>query len=293
MPLENSPISNNLIFYLFLTISTQITNLSAQLLTDLLGAGAGLDPVCGRTRFSENSGEIKSPSYPNNYPNDLKCEYHIEIQAKEQITFKFLDLDVEDAGGGECYDFLTIIAPNGASSGQICGTSRDDYIITADMDGEVLLEFFTDESENKPGFRISYQKAIADPCIPNPCFHGATCTSVLGQARCICTEGWEGDFCEIDIDECENRNPPVCDETSQICVNTPGSYLCEAKSYATINFDIESMFVDSNTGNPCVLSDNGRDLLKTWMEEYRQWRLLLQDYAIKYDEWKNDECPGA
>ena len=35
---------------------------------------------CGGT-YTASSGEIKSPNYPNNYPNDKNCEYRITLPA--------------------------------------------------------------------------------------------------------------------------------------------------------------------------------------------------------------------
>lgn len=271
------------VYLLSFVLLNHINLVNSQLLANL---------ACGITKFTANSGTIISPGFNSGaYPSDTSCEYHVEIKAGEVATFKFVELDLEDAGGGECYDSVTIISPSGESSGPICGTERDDYVVRADIDGEVLLELITDESENRKGFKIEYTKDIADPCDPNPCLHGGTCSSVLGQARCFCSDGWTGDICDEDINECLDTVNPVCNEAEQVCVNTPGSYLCEAKSYSTLDFNVDSLFIDQNTGNPCVLSESGRDLLNVWMEEYRQWRLLLQDYAIKYDQWKNEECP--
>ena len=256
--------------------------------------------TCGRTRFTEPTGTILSAGYnTGSYPSNVNCEYQIEMNAQEQVTFTFIELELESAGGGECYDFLKIISPSGEDSEKICGTEHEPYTVTAELAGDVLLELMTDDSENQKGFKIEYIKALADPCSPNPCNHDGTCTSVLGLARCLCTPGWTGQFCEEDINECLNTLNPICNEELEICINTPGSYLCERKSGTfgsttnSVEFDVNGLFVDQETGNPCVLSENGRDLLENWMEEYRQWRMLLQDYAIKYDQWKNEECEGG
>ena len=196
-----------------------------------------LNLACGRTKFAEPSGTVLSAGYAQGaYPSNVNCEYAIEMRAQEQVTFTFTELDLEDAGGGECYDYIKIISPSGDSSGNICGTSREPYTVTAELAGEVLIELITDESENRRGFKIDYLKGLPDPCQPNPCQHGATCTSVLGNARCICSAGWMGETCEEDVNECET-SPPVCDEATQVCVNTPGSY-ARARSMVVVNHNL-------------------------------------------------------
>ncbi|WAR23472.1 FBN1-like protein, partial [Mya arenaria] len=49
------------------------------------------------------------------------------------------------------------------------------------------------------------------------------CDRVKG---CICNEGYQGDACSEDIDECI-LNPTICNDARKICFNTIGSYRCE------------------------------------------------------------------
>ena len=39
---------------------------------------------------------------------------------------------------------------------------------------------------------------IPDPCLPNPCFNGATCEADLYDfvSICLCEEGFSGRYCE-------------------------------------------------------------------------------------------------
>jgi hypothetical protein len=52
------------------------------------------------------------------------------------------------------------------------------------------------------------------------CKNGGTCTP--STRACECTKGWEGHYCESDVDECK-ENKGGC---SQACANSPGSYMC-------------------------------------------------------------------
>ena len=41
------------------------------------------------------SGEIHSPSYPNNYPNNVDCSWMITVDEGHRVLFNFSDLDIE------------------------------------------------------------------------------------------------------------------------------------------------------------------------------------------------------
>lgn len=41
-----------------------------------------------------------------------------------------------------------------------------------------------------------------DECISNPCLNGATCNNKVGSFMCSCLNGFEGKFCETNIDDC-------------------------------------------------------------------------------------------
>uniref|UniRef100_A0A8C3X364 Vitamin K-dependent protein S n=1 Tax=Catagonus wagneri TaxID=51154 RepID=A0A8C3X364_9CETA len=73
--------------------------------------------------------------------------------------------------------------------------------------------------------------AIPDQCNPLPCNEDGYLTCKDGQAMftCICKSGWEGEKCELDINECKDLSN-VNGGCSQICDNTPGSYHCSCKS---------------------------------------------------------------
>ncbi|XP_054441219.1 vitamin K-dependent protein S [Pteronotus mesoamericanus] len=74
-------------------------------------------------------------------------------------------------------------------------------------------------------------KAIPDQCKPLPCNEDGYVRCRDGEATftCICRSGWQGQKCELDINECKNPLN-MNGGCSQICDNTPGSYQCSCKT---------------------------------------------------------------
>jgi len=71
--------------------------------------------------------------------------------------------------------------------------------------------------------------ADIDDCASNPCYNGGTCLDdghIPNNFECTCFEGWEGDQCRIDIDECDLGTANCDAEERASCANTDGSFQC-------------------------------------------------------------------
>jgi Human growth factor-like EGF len=66
----------------------------------------------------------------------------------------------------------------------------------------------------------------ADNCSPNLCRNGGTCTDDVSGYKCECKDGWEGEQCQLNIDECQTLKP--CG-ANQECRDTPGSFECACR----------------------------------------------------------------
>ena len=67
-------------------------------------------PGCGGvyTRYQD---EIRSPSFNGNYPNDIQCEYKIQLSEKSRIKLTFLSFDLEEAEGCQ-FDYVAVSDPS-------------------------------------------------------------------------------------------------------------------------------------------------------------------------------------
>lgn len=68
---------------------------------------------------------------------------------------------------------------------------------------------------------------VAQTCNENnQCLNGATCVQYnLTHVECSCAQGFTGEICENDIDECLSNELNTCPRNS-VCKNTIGSYKC-------------------------------------------------------------------
>ena len=86
---------------------------------------------CGGTFTTLLSGDITSPSYPNNYPDNTDCIYTISQSAGTVILLNFLSMDIYIHYRTCGYDNLEIRdGPSGDSPllGKLCGSDIPDPI---------------------------------------------------------------------------------------------------------------------------------------------------------------------
>ena len=62
-----------------------------------------------------------------------------------------------------------------------------------------------------------------DECDPNPCLNGGTCVDGDNAFTCNCALGWEGPLCDKSTDDCPNPNP--C-QNGGTCVDGHLSFSC-------------------------------------------------------------------
>jgi cubilin len=74
-----------------------------------------------------SSGEISSPNYPKNYPDKLKKEWKITVDAGKKIELTIDDMNIEQDGTNCPYDSLKVYntPASGSSAGSILAVSEN------------------------------------------------------------------------------------------------------------------------------------------------------------------------
>nr|ADO27921.1 tumor necrosis factor-inducible gene 6 protein [Ictalurus furcatus] len=110
---------------------------------------------CGGVH-TEQEKILQSPGFPDEYPDEQICYWHIRVRYGQRIHLQFLDFDVEDDVGSisdypEIYDSYDDIS---GFAGRYCGDELpEDFLSTGNV---MTLKFLADSSVSAGGFRIQY-----------------------------------------------------------------------------------------------------------------------------------------
>lgn len=158
--------------------------------------------------LKDPSGEITSPNYPNNYPDDVTCTWKISPE-KTHVNLTIEDFRLEDSQTCKKFDFVKIKVQQGRYSTQevtVCGSQRSREI-SLKVDGTAVeITFKSDLNVNERGFNISYQGYDIDPCLKNngDCSHN--CSFGKGKRTCTCPVGYKLTY---DLRTCRDENSCV------------------------------------------------------------------------------------
>uniref|UniRef100_A0A3B4YUQ9 CUB and Sushi multiple domains 1 n=1 Tax=Seriola lalandi dorsalis TaxID=1841481 RepID=A0A3B4YUQ9_SERLL len=114
---------------------------------------------CGGV-LSEMSGVILSPGFPGNYPGNLDCTWQITLPTGYGAHIQFQNFSSEDN-----HDFLEVRAGAQHSSaliGQFTGSQIPPPLLSTTH--LTIIHFYSDHSENRPGFKLTYQAYQLQNC---------------------------------------------------------------------------------------------------------------------------------
>ncbi|POI24276.1 hypothetical protein CIB84_011974 [Bambusicola thoracicus] len=152
---------------------------------------------CSGNVFTEPSGEIASPNYPNQYPENSQCKYQVALRPGYfvALTIRSEDFDVEPADSrGNCHDSLTLVSGK-QRYGPYCGSRFPGPPEIKTRSNILDIIFQTDNVVQHKGWKIRY---YAEPitCLPS-----VTPNSVLDPkkdryiftdtVKVTCVEGYE------------------------------------------------------------------------------------------------------
>ncbi|XP_005876336.1 PREDICTED: mannan-binding lectin serine protease 1 isoform X3 [Myotis brandtii] len=117
---------------------------------------------CSDNLFTQRTGVITSPDFPNPYPKSSECFYAIRLEEGFMISLQFEDIfDIEDHPEVPCpYDYIKIIA-GPKVLGPFCGEKSPEPINT--QTHNVSIRFRSDNSGENRGWKLSY-KATGKEC---------------------------------------------------------------------------------------------------------------------------------
>lgn len=145
------------------TYTSSSNNLYLKFKTDRSMAAEGFrityKAICEKTLIGD-SGVIKSPSYPFNYPENKVCAYIITTSPGKAIQLTFQDFDIEDNRYYECrYDNVEIRdGPdiNSTLLGRYCGGSQHMPPVQTSTHNYMYVRFKSDMSLSGTGFYANY-----------------------------------------------------------------------------------------------------------------------------------------
>lgn len=152
--------------------------------------------ACGGNFYTE-SGVVKSPGYPDHYPNNRDCIWVLQVADGHQLSINFTAFNLEIHS--RCsYDYVEIRNGGYESSpliGKFCGTRFPPYFIS--HSNQLWIHFQSDYSHAGTGFMLIYSGTvqgcggsvtapsgtIISPNYPHPYGHNAECNWFIQVAQ--------------------------------------------------------------------------------------------------------------
>ncbi|XP_053400732.1 uncharacterized protein LOC123557879 [Mercenaria mercenaria] len=132
-----------------------------------ISAGRGM-------RYMGSSGRILSAYYPDPYPLNSNCNWHVEVDPYHVIKFEIVDYDVGVNTGSEEDCGLYVEDKTNATVPYECGEVPSTFVTSGNI---VKLKFVTDTYSTGRGFNIKYRQVPVDACISYPGEHNLTLSS--------------------------------------------------------------------------------------------------------------------
>jgi len=129
--------------------------------------------VCtgGDCQSSKETGTIKSPNYPSNYPNSKDQTYALKVATGSRIELSFTDFVIEPED--HCsYDYVQVLDSDGKQLIKKCGSTKPNNVVSTS--NTMTVKFHSDNYITAKGFSATWKKVatsesgvIKSPNYPN------------------------------------------------------------------------------------------------------------------------------
>ncbi|XP_048223975.1 LOW QUALITY PROTEIN: cubilin [Perognathus longimembris pacificus] len=129
------------------------------------GFNASVHKSCGGYLHADR-GIITSPKYPEDYPPNLNCSWHVLVQSGLTIGVHFEQTFEIPNGDSSCNQGDYLVLKNGADlsspslgvqggNGRFCGSHPPSTLFTSD--NQMFVQFISDHTQGGKGFKITYE----------------------------------------------------------------------------------------------------------------------------------------
>ncbi|XP_070846884.1 cubilin [Chaetodon trifascialis] len=153
------------------TLDMKFTSNNKVVDTGFTATWRAIDPEeapCGGD-FSSNTGEIRSPNWPNDYQTKSVCTWRITIPSATNVTVAFTHFELQAVNIlGNCVDFVEIFnGVNMISEGRFCGFAPPPSVTIST--NTVVIRFRSNGDNQQSGFRGYWTtNSILFPTLPPP-----------------------------------------------------------------------------------------------------------------------------
>ncbi|CAL8142101.1 unnamed protein product [Orchesella dallaii] len=243
---------------------------------------------CGGNFFTEY-GVVKSPRYPDSYPNHKTCVWVITAPTGRQIELNVTDFDMEDASSGGCrFDYLEIRNgrfPTSPLIGKFCGNQPPPQRIPS-FANSLYLKFKSDESHVRKGFHIIWDAtstgcggvltspsgSISSPNYPSHYDSGMQCVWKIriNQGSLIQLNFVDIDLQEVSSSQCWGAHVEVLDGTERASTSL-GKFCSEDHviSYQSTGNSVTIKFVSYYGGSGRGFQLNYRSLCNRMLKGFQ------------------------
>ncbi|XP_070564554.1 cubilin-like [Ptychodera flava] len=233
-------------------------------------------PICGGHHLVPSVGviQVESPNYPNDYDNDLLCEWTFETEGGKRIRVDVLDFKTEKR-----YDYLDfgdgLDLYDGDSKFRRLDGNEKAHVFTT-VTNELWMKFVTDHRKTYRGFSIELSEE-------NDCFDNRTIST--GGTQVVTSPNYSDDynddeFCEwlIDADPSKNIRVLIKD------FRTENNYDWLDIGYGSNSMDGLTRIIheSGNHGNKQYEFYAQSNLV--WMTFYTDYRKTYRGFEVELDD---------